>query len=133
MRQLGTRFSSYHTDFASRLTNAAMENLMGRLFKPTGKEEIEREVEAELRFHLELLIQANLQHMTLEDAKDAAVKRLGNIERIKEQCVEIKSRNHPLVRALKYLLLGTLRNLFPATTMDLKMTFELLRQGLLAG
>ena len=81
---------------------------MGRLFKPTDKEEIEREIEAELRFHLDLLTQARLQHMTLEDARDAALKRFGNFERIKEQCVEISRRNHPAVRVFKFVLLMVL-------------------------
>jgi len=81
---------------------------MGRLFKSTSREEIEHEIEAELRFHLELLTQARLQHMTLEDAKDAALKRFGNFERIKEQCVEISRRSHPSKRALKCFLLVVL-------------------------
>ena len=78
---------------------------MESLFKPNSKEEIEREIEEELRFHLDLLTQARLQHMTLEGAKDAALKRFGNFERIKEQCVEISRRNHPSVRAFKFVLL----------------------------
>ena len=77
---------------------------MESLFKPNSKEEIEREIEEELRFHLDLLTQAGLQHMTLEDAKDAALKSFGNFEQIKEQCVEISRRNHPSMRALKFFL-----------------------------
>ena len=82
-----------------------MKTTLARLFHRFDREVIEREIEEELRFHLELLTQARLQHMTLEGAKDAALKGFGNFERIKDQCVKISRRNHPSRRAFKCLLL----------------------------
>ena len=81
---------------------------MRRLFRSGDKKELEHDVETELRFHLELLTQANLQHMTPEEAKDSALKRFGNVERIKEECVEISRRSNPFERTLKFLLLVVL-------------------------
>ena len=81
---------------------------MRRLFKSTDKEELEREIDEELHFHVEELIHANLQYMTSEEAKISALKRFGNVERVKEQCVEISRRNNPFLRAVKFLLLAIL-------------------------
>ena len=65
-----------------------------------------REIDEELGFHLELLTQAHLQQdMSLADAKVATVRRFGNAERIKYQCLAIRRRSHPLVVALKVLLI----------------------------
>ena len=70
------------------------------------REVIERQIEEELRFHLELLTEQHLQQeMSLAQAKDAALKRFGNVELIKDQCVEISRTNRPLIRALKSFLI----------------------------
>jgi len=83
-----------------------MKAVNGRLFKRFDNEQIKGEVEEELRFHLELLTAALQQHdMSLAEAKDAALKRFGNVEQIKDQCVEISRRNHPSIRALKSFLI----------------------------
>src|SRR5688572_1335555 len=51
------------------------------------KEEIERELEAELRFHLEREAEQNLRSgMNAEDAHYAALKSFGPLERSKEEC-----------------------------------------------
>jgi putative ABC transport system permease protein len=51
------------------------------------KEEIERELEAELRFHLEREAEQNLRDgMSREDAHYAALKSFGPMERSKEEC-----------------------------------------------
>ena len=51
------------------------------------KEEIESELEAELRFHLERETEQNLRNgMSPEDAHYAALKSFGPIERSKEEC-----------------------------------------------
>lgn len=73
-----------------------------RLFKRFDREEIKRDVEEELRFHLELLTQEHLlQDMSFEEAKDAALKRFGNVRQIENQCLDISSRSHPGVILLK--------------------------------
>ena len=60
------------------------------------------EVEEELQFHIEMLERKYAQRgMSAAEAKAAAVKRFGNFERIKKQCVHITRRNSLLRRILK--------------------------------
>src|SRR5687768_8105459 len=50
----------------------------------------EKEVDSELRFHLEKRIQANLDAgMTPEQATQAAIERFGDVEGIREECARI--------------------------------------------
>lgn len=84
-----------------------MKTMRGRLFKRFDCRRVEREVENELRFHLEMLTEENLRRgMPLEKAEEQALKRFGNVERIKNQCVEISKRSRPVVRVLKSLLIA---------------------------
>ena len=79
-----------------------------RFLNPVGSEAIEREVEEELRFHLELLTEQYLQHAdTLVEARASAFRRFGNIEEVRDQCVEISKRKRPFTRMLKSFLLLT--------------------------
>ncbi len=81
--------------------------MASRLFKPIDKQTIEREVDEELGFHVDLLTQENLlQDMSPAEARDAALNRFGNLRQIKEKCVEISRNRHPLVRGLKSLMIG---------------------------
>ena len=85
-----------------------MRDLTRRFFNPIGSEAIEREVEEELRFHLDLLTEQHLQHAdTLEKARASALRRFGNVEEVKEECVEISKRKRPFTRALKSFLILT--------------------------
>ena len=60
------------------------------------------EVEEELRFHIEMLERKYaLQGMPDAYAKAAALKRFGNLERVKKQCLDIRRRNSLLQRVLK--------------------------------
>jgi hypothetical protein len=82
-----------------------MKAVNGRLFKSSDGAQIKREIDEELRFHLELLTASfQQQDMSLAEAKDAALKRFGNVEQIKDQCVEISRKYHPAIRALKSFL-----------------------------
>ena len=82
-----------------------MKIMRWRLFRRFDRRTVEREVENELRFHLELLTEENLRRgMTPEKAEEQALKRFGNVERIKNQCVEISKRTRPVVRVLKSFL-----------------------------
>jgi len=84
-----------------------VKSLEGRLFKRFDREQIEGEVEEELRFHIDLLTQEHLrQELPLAEAKDAALRRFGNVEQIKDQCVEISRSGHPLTRTLKAFLIS---------------------------
>ena len=58
------------------------------------------EVEEELQFHIEILERKYAQQgMSDAHAKAAALKRFGNTERIKKQCLDI-SRRHSLLRRI---------------------------------
>lgn len=83
-----------------------MKAVLKSLFHRFDREVIERQIEEELRHHLELLTEHNLErNLPLPEARDAALKRFGNVEQIKEQCVEISKNNRPLIRALKFFLI----------------------------
>ena len=60
------------------------------------------EVEEEMLFHIEMLERKYAQQgMSLADAKSAALKRFGNLESVKRQCVDISRRSSLLRRVLK--------------------------------
>ena len=78
----------------------------GQLFKRFHRKEIERDIEEELRLHLEMLTQEHLQQdMSLAEARDAALRRFGNVEQIKDQCVKISRTTQPFVRAVTPFLI----------------------------
>jgi len=83
-----------------------MKAVITRLLHRFDREVIEHQIEEELRFHLEQLTEQHLQQdMSLAEAKDAASKCFGNVEQIRDQCVEISRSNRPLIRALKSFLI----------------------------
>src|SRR5688500_2107120 len=60
------------------------------------------EVDEELRFHIEMLEGKYLQQgMPAAEAKTAAEKRFGELERVRKQCVDISKRKSLLRRMLK--------------------------------
>jgi hypothetical protein len=64
------------------------------------------EVEEELRFHIEMLERKFAQQgMSDAHAKAAALRRFGNLERVKKLCVDISRRNSFLRRILKASLI----------------------------
>lgn len=67
--------------------------------------EIGCEIDEELRFHLEMRTQENINAgMTSDEAQQDAVKRFGDLERIKLSCQKIKRENGNGLKALKLLL-----------------------------
>lgn len=67
---------------------------------------LELEVEEELHLHVELLQREYIQRgMSPEEARAATLKRFGNFDRVKEECVAICRRSHPLQRAFKIFLI----------------------------
>ena len=75
-------------------------------WQPFDGKQIEREVNEELAFHLEMLTKEHhRQNMSWKEAGAAALERFGSVEQISAQCVEISRRNHPLIRALKSFLI----------------------------
>jgi hypothetical protein len=82
-----------------------MKTVITRLFKHFDSEET-RGIDEELRFHLELSTQELVQQgMSFQEAKDAALERLGDVERIRIQCAEIVRRSRPSIRVLKFFLM----------------------------
>lgn len=72
-----------------------------------GRAAFEREVEEELRFHLEMRTQECLKlGMTPEQASAEALRRFGDVAKIKSDCLKIGNRNRPVVRALKVSLIA---------------------------
>jgi hypothetical protein len=66
---------------------------------------IEREIEEELRLHLDLLTEKYIARgISRAEAEGFAARRFGNVDQIRDQCLEISMRNSPPVRALKFLL-----------------------------
>jgi hypothetical protein len=60
------------------------------------------EVDEELRFHIDMLEGKYVQQgMSAAEARIAAVRRFGNLERVKKQCVDISRRKSLLRRVLK--------------------------------
>jgi hypothetical protein len=83
-----------------------MKASFGSPFKCFDSDYVRREIDDELRFHLELLTEENLrQDMSLAEAQAAALKRFGDVNQIKDQCAEISRRNNPLLRALKAFMI----------------------------
>ena len=92
-----------------------MKDWLSRVINSTS---IESQVEEELRFHLDRLTDENCrQDITWGEARALAQQRFGNLEQIRDQCVEISRRNHPFLRALKLFfslvfLMGVLVRVF---------------------
>ena len=83
-----------------------MKAVITRLLHRFDRDVIERQIEEELHFHLELLTEQHLQRdMSSAEAKDAALRRFGNVKQVKDQCVKIRRSNRRLTRALKSFLI----------------------------
>jgi hypothetical protein len=79
--------------------------LRNLLMRPNRKKTAS-EVEEELQFHIEMLERKYAeQGMPDAHAKTAALRRFGNVERVKKQCVDISRRNSFLRRILKNSLI----------------------------
>ena len=73
----------------------AIANLLTRSKTPS-------EVDEELQFHIEMLERKYAQQgMSSAEAKAAALRRFGNFETVKKQCVDISRRNSVRRRVLK--------------------------------
>ena len=94
-----------------------MKALTG-LFQRLDRRQDTREIEEELRFHLDELTEENCrQNIPWDQARALAQQRFGNLEEFRDQSVEISRRNHPAKRALKFLaslvfLMGIVVRLF---------------------
>jgi predicted permease len=76
-----------------------------RLRSLFGRGRVDKELSDELRFHLEKLIQESAaKGMTPEEARYAALRELGGIEQIKEECRDMRQVNYieNLIQDLRY-------------------------------
>ena len=78
-------------------------NVFTEILRRLDSRRAHREVDEELQSHLDLLTEELCrQHMSLPEAQATALGRFGNVEQIRDECVRIARRNHPLVSALKW-------------------------------
>jgi len=68
-----------------------LSSLLRRWRALTNKQELDTELDEELRFHLERDVEQNIQNgMSPEDARYAAMKTFGGVDQSKEQCREAR-------------------------------------------
>ena len=80
------------------------------LFRRTA---VERELEDELRFHLDQLVEENIAAgLSPEDARSSALRSLGGAAQIQEECRDMRRVNRidDLVRDLRYAVRSLIRN-----------------------
>jgi hypothetical protein len=78
-------------------------NVLTGLFRRLDSRRAQLEIEEELQFHLDLLTEELCrQNMPRDEAQITALRRFGNLEQIRNECVRIARRNHPVVSALKW-------------------------------
>ena len=83
-----------------------MRTALRNLVIPPNRRKTAFEVEEELQFHIAMLERKYAQQgMSDAHAKAAALRRFGNLERVKKQCVDISRRNSVLRRILKTSLI----------------------------
>jgi hypothetical protein len=83
-----------------------MMNAAKHLIRHLSGEQTRREIDEELRLHLDLLTEENCRNgMSIEEARDAAHTRFGDLGQITDQCVEISKRSQPALLALKSFLI----------------------------
>ena len=80
-----------------------MKLAMVNLLKLLNRKSAALDVQEELQFHVEMLEHKYIQEgMSSTEARLAAFRRFGDLERYKRQCVAISLRNNLLQRALKF-------------------------------
>jgi hypothetical protein len=78
-------------------------NVLTELFRRLDIRRAHLEVEQELQFHLDLLTdELCQQNMSWDQAQANALGRFGDFNQIRNECVRIARRHHPLVSALKW-------------------------------
>ena len=78
-------------------------NLLIGAFRHLDSRRARLEIEEELQFHLDLLADEHCkQNMSWDEAQATALRRFGDVEQIRDECVRIARRNHAAVLALKW-------------------------------
>ncbi|HKQ75401.1 MAG TPA: permease prefix domain 1-containing protein [Blastocatellia bacterium] len=89
----------------------AIKSILRHLRSPVRNEAVNREVENELRFHLELRTRDNIAAgMSPEDAEADAMRRFGDIDRIQAVCEEIRKErlagSMKVIKGVIYAMIG---------------------------
>jgi putative ABC transport system permease protein len=77
------------------------------------KDRMERELDKELRFHLEMEIEKNIKRgMSRKEAHNAALRSFGGVEQVKEECRDVRSARliETLLQDLRYGLRILIKN-----------------------
>ena len=83
-----------------------MKFALAKLFTRFNRQRTAVQVEDELRFHVEMLEHKYRQEgMPAAEAKATALRRFGNLEKIKQHCVDIRRRTSQLTLILKTALI----------------------------
>ena len=78
-------------------------NFLIESFRRLDHQRVHREIDEELQLHLELLTEEHCrQNIPRDQAHIKALERFGNVDQIRDECLEIARRNQPLVLALKW-------------------------------
>ena len=83
-----------------------MKDSIATLLKHLDRGKIERDVDEELRFHIEAVTHEYIrQGLSPTEAKARTLKRFGNVGEVKNECVRIRRRSHPFQRFTKASLI----------------------------
>jgi len=86
-------------------------------------DEIAREVETELRFHIEMRTRANIEAgMTPDEARSAAAQSFGDFDDVKTECCEIRQSfpfNLKALRTGMYIAIACLSGAFALVAINL--------------
>jgi hypothetical protein len=84
---------------------ARVKHILHRAYALFSSHAIEREIDDELLFHLEMRTEENIDSgMTPSTARQEAVRRFGDLAQIRAACRQVEIDNHPGLKALKLLL-----------------------------
>ena len=112
--------------------------LLTELFRRLDIRGAHLEVEQELQFHLDLLTEEHCRpDMSWEQAQAVALGRFGDFNEIRNECVRIARRHHPLVSALKWFfgivfVTGVLIRIFGAEYHVVRVGNTLMAVGVLS-
>ncbi|HKR58379.1 MAG TPA: permease prefix domain 1-containing protein [Pyrinomonadaceae bacterium] len=82
-----------------------MKLLLARIRQAFDRNFVEREIEEELQFHLDLLTQKHVDEgRSMTEARKLAATRFGDVHAIKAKCAQIVRRNSLSLRVAKLLL-----------------------------
>jgi hypothetical protein len=83
-----------------------MKSFITKLLTQIDRTDIERDIDEELRFHIESVTWEYVrQGFSLTEAKAKTLKRFGDVVEVKNECVQIRRRSRPFQRLVKRSLI----------------------------